>query len=103
MAELEVFFHDEEIVETLDAIERPIAVAQCDDVPTLQEACTIATTIVFLGDYLAASVAVDGLFFLGVTMRGPVIKFIHTPAADAFFDEHYPGWRHGLNAPMFLN
>jgi hypothetical protein len=103
MAELEVFFHDDEIVETRDSIERPIAVAQCDDVPTLHEACTIATTIVFLGDYKAASVALDGLFFMGITMRGDSIKFIHTPAADAFFDEFYPGWRHGLNAPMFLN
>lgn len=103
MAELEVFFHDKEIVETRDSIERPIAVAQCDDVPSLQEAYTIATTIVVLGDYVAASIALDGLFFMGVTKRGDAVKFIHTPAADAFCDEHYPGWRHGLNAPMFLN
>jgi hypothetical protein len=103
MAELEVFFHDEEIVETRDHIERPVAVASCDDVPSLHEAYSIASTFVALGEYTAASVAVDGLFFMGVTMRGPVIKIIHTPAADAFFDEHYPGWRHALNAPMFLN
>ena len=103
MAELEVFFHDEEIVETFDAIERPIAVAQCDDVSTLEEAFGIVTVIVLEGDYKAASIAVDGLFFMGVTMRGDTIKFIHTPAADAFFDEHYPGWRHGLNLPITLN
>lgn len=103
MAEIELLFYDAEIVETEDAIESPPAVASCDDIPTLEEACSMAATIVFMGTHTAVAVTLDGLFFVGITMHGPMMKVIHTPAADAFFDEHYPGWRHGLALPISLN
>lgn len=104
MADIEVIFYDAEIVETDDAIELPEPVASCDDIPTMSEAYAAMTLMVYDGDHTASAIAMGGLFFLGCTMNDAgVVRFIHTPAADAWFDEFYPGWRHGLAYPMFTN
>jgi hypothetical protein len=104
MAEIKVLFYDGEIVETDEHIGFPPAVAECDDIPTLHEAANFAVLAVYERLHVATSITVDDLFLFGVTLvRDDTIKFIHTPAGDAFFDEHYPGWRHGLAWPISMN
>lgn len=103
MAEIEVIFYDGPIVETEDAIELPPPAEFCDDIPTLSEACSLVLTMVHERMTPSAAVSLDGLFFVGASMVNDTLRIIHTPAADAFFDEHYPGWRHGLALPISLN
>ena len=104
MADIEVIFYDAEIVETDERIELPEPVASCDDVPTMSEAYSVMALMVYGGEHVAAAISIDGIFFLGCSINNAgVMRFIHTPAADAWFDEFYPGWRHGLAYPMFTN
>lgn len=105
VAEIELHFCNEPLVETADHIEIPPTAESYVDVPNLNEAVSVLAVIVAQsGEWKAGYVELDGMFFFGVTWVGTdYIRLIHTPAADAFFDEHFPGWRFGLFGPTSLN